>query len=63
LLLSLKIEARGVFLAVLQICPFFDVMVGAVEDEGNLLHVAGVRLDVGSIFEFEDEAIWIAAGH
>ena len=37
-------------------------MVGAVEDEGNRLHMAGVSLDVGSVFKFENEAIWIAAG-
>ena len=61
LLLSPKIEARGVFLPVLQICPLFDVMIRTVDDERDLLHVTGVRLDVGPVFELEDEAIRIHA--
>jgi hypothetical protein len=60
LLLSPKIEARGVFLPILQICPLFDVMIRTVDDERDLLHVTGLRLDVGPIFELEDEAVLIA---
>src|ERR1700730_17463336 len=60
LLLSPKIEARGVFLPVLQICPLFDVMIRTVDDERDLLHVTGVRLDGGPVFELEDEATLIA---
>ena len=57
----MKLEAAGLFLPFLRISPLFDVMVGRVEDKGDLLHVAGIGSDVRSIFELEDQLVRIAA--
>ena len=57
----MKLEAAGLFLPFLRIGPLFDVMIGGVENKGDLLHVAGTRLDVRSILELEDKFVRIAA--
>src|SRR5213592_3530346 len=61
LLLAVKIESRGLCLTILDKGPFFHMMTSAIKNEGNLSHVSRIRLNVCSVFEFENESIRIAA--
>jgi hypothetical protein len=51
----MKIEACRVFLAVLQICPFFDVMIGPIDSERHLPHVVGIGPYVDVLFALETQ--------
>src|ERR1035438_9521182 len=63
LLLPPKVEASGAQLAVIvHGGPLLDVVIWAIEDKDNLLHMAVVRPDVRAVHELEGHAIGIAAG-
>jgi hypothetical protein len=51
----MKVEARRVLLAVLQIYSFFDVMIGLIDRERHLVHGVGIWPHVDALFALETQ--------
>jgi hypothetical protein len=58
-----KLKAAGRLTSVGEKCPFFDVMIGAIESESDAGHMTTALVKVSAILELEGEYVRVAAGN